>query len=146
MKRISAFIPDEFSPGIKKFLLITRAWSDIAGENNSKISYPYKLYNKKLVVAVIDNIFIQGLTFIQDELIMRLNEKGFDIEKIQFQYKPKKVSIKNDKDFKEISEKETKVIQRLISKIDDEKLRKVFESALKSYFKIHTLEEFLHIE
>lgn len=146
MERISALIPEEISPNVKNFLLITRAWPDIAGINNSKISYPYKMYNKKLVIAVFDNMFIQGLTFIKDELITRLNEKGFNIETIQFKYKPKKVIIKNDKEFKEISEKEKKVIQELVSKIKDEKLKKNFENALKSYFRIHTLKEFLNIE
>ncbi len=147
MKRISAFIPEILSPNIKTLLLISNNWKDIVGENNNKICHPYKLINKTLTVAVFDNIYIHGLTFIKEDILLCLNDKGFEIKTIKFLYKPNKVSIThNSKEFKKISEKEMQIINSLVSEIKDEKLKTSFEKALKSYFKVYGLKEFLNIE
>jgi hypothetical protein len=126
--------------------MISKSWQNIVGKHNSKISRPYKLYNKKLIIAVFDNIFIQGLTFIKEDIIISLNERGFDIKDIQFKYKPNLTTIKKEKETKKITEKEMKIIESLISNISNEELKSTFEKTLKSYFKIYSLNDFFDIE
>lgn len=146
MKRLSECLGSGVSKSIGEVLQLSTVWRLVVGTQNAEISVPVRFNSGKLTVAVFDNIFIQGLSFIKEDIIEKLQQHDVAVKEIVFVFKPKYVKPKKKIQKRKITEQEAGFIERLSMAIDDPKLRKGYRSALEKYFGVYSLEEFLSVE
>ncbi len=115
---------------------LRKDWEKIVGKANANHSIPSKLLNKKLIIDVNDNIWVQELSLKADEIINLINEdlKKKIVEKLHFRFRyfTKSDDKKNEEKTEEYSipGEKLKKIENILSNIEDKKLRE----ALKHYF------------
>lgn len=146
MKKLSRFLKGSVPNSVNEMLTLGAAWPEIVGKQNSQICMPVKLVQGKLTVAVLDNIYIQGLTFIKEEMIEKLVDAKVPVSDIHFVFKPIYVKPKKKKIKRKITEQEKGFITRLSSQIEDSGLRESYERALTAYFHQYSLNDFLDVE
>lgn len=146
MRRLSECISNSVSKPIGDMMHLAVVWRAIVGKQNAEISVPVRFNSGKLTVAVFDNIFIQGLTFIKEDIIEKFEENKFIVEDIIFVFKPKYIRPERKIVKRKITDQEYGFISRLSAQIDNLAIREGYRRALESYFGVYSLEEFLMIE
>jgi hypothetical protein len=146
MKRLYDCLNEGVSKNISEVFKVAAIWSSIVGDVNAAVSMPINFQSSKLTVIVFDNIYIQGFHFIKDDIIDKLKEHKIFVQDIKFIYKAKKQNFKSHKNYRIPTENEEKFINRLSSLVKDDKIAEAYQRALRSYFKVYSLEEFLTIE
>jgi hypothetical protein len=146
MKKLSEYLTHHSNKQISLIYKLASIWPNIVGNSNAKQCLPVKLKNKELKVVVFDNIYIQGLNFIKEDIIEKLQQLDFDINNIRFVFRAYNNPYSPEKKFKEITEKERKFIERYANMVKNEKVREAYKTALTSYFKVYSLNDFFSVE
>lgn len=144
MKKINEVLNETLPKSISKTLSIVKLWREVCGDFISKLTVPLIIKDGILYVATSEHILKNEFSFVKDEIIERLNSFGLGIKDIrivlQFIEKKDTESVK----FREITEKEKKIVERYANRIQDENLREKFKRAMLAYFKRYSLKDFIN--
>ena len=142
MKRAFDALPDALKQKAKGTTNYSKVWKQAVGDIVAAVTTPLKMDGDKLIVAVHENIWVAELNWMKADIIEQLAEAGLEVPDIKFYYRFREAR-KSEAPvyYKDISEKEAKVISRLASRIEDENLRESYEKALRSYFTRYSLDE-----
>ncbi|MDY6821734.1 MAG: DciA family protein [Deferribacterota bacterium] len=123
-----------FKNNISNLLIISSIWDVLVDGCFSQISKPIKVTGNRLIVGVLDNIVLQELSFMHDEIVSRLQKRGFKINKISF-----KVINYFDIDKNETVEEDIEVDLRgyeyIYDSIENDNIRESFKRAFSAYIK-----------
>lgn len=144
MKRLSEFFDNTFSKNVNIIIELNSIWKKIVGEQISKITLPVRLNKKILNVMVFDPMWQHELSFFKSDILEKIPEK-FDIIDIKFFVQYKKFE-KEEKTFRNLTDKEKKIIEKIVNNIEDNELKIKIKNALIAYFKNFSYEESLFLE
>lgn len=144
MKKLSEFFDNTFPKNVNIIIQLNSIWKQIVGEQISKITLPIKLNKKILNVMVFDPMWQHELTFFKEDILEKIPKK-FDINDIKFFVQYKKLE-KEEKHFRELTDKENKIIERIVNNIQDHELKLKIKNALTAYFRNFSYEESLFLE
>lgn len=144
MKKIADCLDGNFSKNIEKIVKLASSWKHIVGIQLSKVTLPVRISNNILNVMVSEPAWQYELSMFKGDILERI-PKDFQITDIKFFVR----YIKKDKDikqFRDVTEKELKIIDRLVRNISDEELRGKFKDAMIGYFRNFSYHESLDLE
>lgn len=144
MIKINQFITQDGNC-IKKFVDLNNMWKQVVEEHIASNTIVTKITRNTLNVIVKDNILHTELSYMNDDIVSKLEKFGLNINKIKYIYSPytstdkKKELIKN-----QIGDRELFYIEKCSKVIDNEELRKSFKNAMRAYFERYTFDEFIN--
>lgn len=121
------------------YIKISTHWQKIMGETLSKICFPEYFFSNTLTISVPDSVWANEI--MMKQVIIFKNIKKYtsisaDTLKTKVGYVKKQENIKQEKEIF-ITDKDLKWIDKTVKEInmEDEKLKDLFISALKTYVK-----------
>ncbi|ADR19595.1 DUF721 domain-containing protein [Calditerrivibrio nitroreducens] len=141
MKKFDEIIAEDLlTPDLLKIFRLSANWEKIMGEFIGKNSIPIKLSNNQLIIAVVDNIWMNEFSFMKAEFLERLHSYGYKfVSDIKFVVKLKPKMENKPSNPVEITDQMIEKAKNLSSVIKDQSLRERFEKAFLSY--LSTLKE-----
>lgn len=130
------FESDNFNASILHLIKICSSWKKVMGDFIGENSFPVKLSDGLLMVAVEDSIWINEFSFMKIDFINRLHNSGYDyVKDIKFVINKKRKNIKVKHELPEATNDMLIKAESISSLISNEDLRLRFKSALVNYFR-----------
>ena len=145
MKKLSEIFNGSSCGNLNKLFVLSSVWKDVVGEGLSAFTRPVRLTGRILTVFVLDPIWQQELHFIKHDILGRIPAE-LDIAEIKFVVRYFKKNEPSKMAFRELTQKEKTIIERLGSSINDENLKNAFSRAMENYFRNYSYEESLNLE
>lgn len=130
------FENDNFNPSILHLIQICSSWKKVMGDFIGENSFPVKLSDGLLMVAVEDSIWINEFSFMKVDFINRLHNFGYDyVKDIKFVINKNRKNIKVKDELPEATDDMLIKAENISSVIRNEELRLRFKAALVNYFR-----------
>jgi len=117
-------------------------WDEVVGEKLASVSQAEDIKDGVIFVSAKDSIWGQELFNFKGLIIRKLNAKiGEEIVKdikvkVKPQKKRRKTAVKEVREEKELEEETIQMIDRMTSKIEDDKLRQLIRRVMMDYYKV----------
>lgn len=117
-------------------------WDEVVGEKLASVSQAEDIKDGVIFVSANDSIWGQELFNFKGLIIRKLNAKiGEEIVKdikvkVKPQKKRRKTAVKEVREEKELGEETIEMIDRMTSKIEDDKLRQLIRRVMMDYYKV----------
>jgi hypothetical protein len=136
--------PSVKSKGVYAYHLSARLkklWELAVGGKVKEFSYPYRLRDGVLYVAVTDSIWFSEIKLISKEILEKVNAADGEITDIRFKLTDEKVTasasrIERIKENAVLSEDETRLIGETAERIKDQELREIFRNSMSASYKL----------
>jgi hypothetical protein len=142
---LSALIsnPSVKSKGVYAYHLSARLkklWELAVGGKVKEFSYPYRLRDGVLYVAVTDSIWFSEIKLISKEILEKVNAIDGEITDLRFKLTDEKVKaasqLEQVKENIVLTEDETRLIGETAEQIKDQNLREIFRNSMTSSYKL----------
>ncbi|MBZ4642881.1 MAG: hypothetical protein PWQ25_1107 [Deferribacteres bacterium] len=144
MKKLSDFFEKNLSKSLRSIIQINAVWKKVVGDQISRVTLPVRINKNVLNVLVFDPIWQHELSFLKEDILQKL-PTHFKISDIKFFVNYKKFESE-EVAFRQITEKEKKIIERLTKNINDKELQVKVKSAMEGYFRNYSYEDSLFLE
>lgn len=145
MKKLSEVFNDKNSGTFSRLFTLSSVWKGVVGDSLSKFTRPVRLNGGSLTVFVLDPLWQQELQFIKQDILDRIPPE-LKIVDIKFIVRYFKKNERPKVVFRELTQKEKVIVDRLAEPIKDEILRNAFSRAMENYFRNYSYEESLNLE
>jgi hypothetical protein len=135
--------PSVKSKGVYAYHLSARLrklWELAVGGKVKEFSYPYKLRDGVLYVAVTDSIWFSEIKLISKDILEKVTAVDGEITDIRFKLTDEKVKTAASQAFQTkenvLSEDETQLIGETAERIKDQSLREIFRNSMTLSYKL----------